>query len=84
MCQLPARPRMELHHRQARQMGGGKGRELDVAANLMWCHSGCHQDAHSHPDRSRALGWIVASWDDFRAVLVQRWRPGQVLDSADA
>lgn len=55
---------MVFHHRQARGMGGSKGRRLDVAANLIYVHRSCHEYVHAHPDWSRVQGFIVSQYDE--------------------
>jgi hypothetical protein len=62
LCGWPLLGRAEYHHRQARLMGGGRGRDLDVAVNLMRLHPPCHRYAHSKVDEARDHGWIVPSW----------------------
>lgn len=65
MCGLPVnlgRPGAHFHHRQARAMGGSKGRNLDVAANLMLVHSACHSYIHGNPAWSRGMGYIVSQY----------------------
>lgn len=52
---------LEYHHRQARAMGGSK-RPLDVAANLLHLHRGCHAYVHAHPEWSRERGYIVSQY----------------------
>lgn len=52
-----------FHHRQPRGMGGSKGRDLDVAENLLWLHPKCHEHVHAHPEWSRRYGYIVSQFD---------------------
>jgi hypothetical protein len=51
-----------FHHRQARAMGGSKGRDQDTAANLMYLHQGCHRRVHSAPLWAREHGYIVSQY----------------------
>lgn len=60
LCEWPPFGDMHFHHRQARGMGGSKGRKLDVAANLMYLHDHCHQLVHANPESSRESGYIVS------------------------
>lgn len=71
MPRLDGRGDTELHHRQARGMGGSKGRDLDVAINLLALHPQCHGKIHGHPRWSRDHGFIVPSWADPAGV---KWR----------
>jgi hypothetical protein len=68
-CGLPATA-VEYHHRQARQMGGSRGRALDTAVNLLGLHRRCHAWAHAHPRQARERGLIVTSWADPAIVAV--------------
>jgi hypothetical protein len=65
-CAMPERGKMDLHHRQARGMGGSSSRDLDVAGNLLYLHHRCHMWVHAHPKMSREHGWIVPSWEQPR------------------
>lgn len=47
----------ELHHRQAKGMGGRKG--AHTAENLLHLCRGCHDLIHSNPRWSRDVGLIV-------------------------
>lgn len=51
-----------FHHRQPRGMGGTRGRDLDVAPNLMYLHDRCHERVHANPDWSRERGYIVSKF----------------------
>lgn len=55
--------KFDLHHRQARGMGGSR-RNLDVAENLLWVHDRCHEHIHAHPDWARAYGYIVSQFEE--------------------
>lgn len=54
--------RMAFHHRQARGMGGSKGRQQDTTQNLLYLHSECHEYIHRHPDWAREFGYIISQY----------------------
>lgn len=59
----------EFHHRQARAMGGSKGREQDTVGNLLaLCHSH-HAYVHAHPHWARKHGYIVSQFADTPSVV---------------
>lgn len=61
---LPEARTIELHHRQARAMGGSKGRKLDTASNLLALHRVCHAWVHAYPTMARAYGFIVSQYEE--------------------
>lgn len=70
-----AREGAHVHHRKLRSHGG-----TNDPANLLLLPGGCHADVHAHPNRSKALGHIVAEWDDPATVAVlpvSAWRGEQ-------
>ena len=53
-----ARQRLQAHHRLPTGRGGA-----DTMENLVTLCERCHNWVHRHPDESRALGLLFASWD---------------------
>lgn len=70
-CGKPLLGRAERHHRQRKQIGG------DRLANLIIVLPECHVPViHAQPERSRAMGWIVSSYEPDPA-MVPIWINGR-------
>ncbi len=63
-CNEPLLDKRDMHHRQARGMGGGKGRDLDTEVNILVMSSAHHHWYHEHPTEAIKRGIIVPSWAD--------------------
>jgi hypothetical protein len=75
-CGAPLHTRAEVHHRQAKGMGGPGIKGLrDYPGNLLVLHPKCHRWAHAHPRHARMVGWVVPSWSDPTATPVTRYVP---------
>ena len=69
----------QIHHRQARGMGGSRDAESRSAANGLYLHDRCHAKIESNRTDAYEKGWLVHKWEDSGEKPVLMWDGWKVL-----
>ncbi len=76
MCGMVIFEAAQIHHRQARGMGGTKKLESRSAANGLYLHFKCHEKIERHRATAYENGWLVHKWEDSTEIpvlMVDNW-----------
>jgi hypothetical protein len=63
----------QIHHRQARGMGGSKDLEARSSANGLYLHDRCHERIERNRTEAYENGWLVHKWEDSGEKPVKMW-----------
>ncbi len=63
----------QIHHRQARGMGGSKDVASRSAANGLYLHDRCHERIERNRTEAYENGWLVHKWEDSEERPVRLW-----------
>lgn len=63
----------QIHHRQARGMGGSKDMESRSAANGLYLHERCHFTIERNRTEAYENGWLVHKWETSEDKPVLMW-----------
>ena len=69
----------QIHHRQARGMGGSKDIESRSAANGLYLHDRCHERIERNRTEAYQNGWLVHKWENSERRAVKLWDGWSVL-----
>ena len=69
----------QIHHRQARGMGGSKDAEARSAANGLYLHDRCHERIERNRTEAYEKGWLVHKWEKSEDKPVLMWDGWKLL-----
>lgn len=63
----------QIHHRQARGMGGSRDTDCRSAANGLYLHDRCHERIERNRTEAYENGWLVHKWESSGGKPVKMW-----------